>query len=117
MSIEKISTQLFLSALILVGLMMMPSGAFSETPATTTAPDALVHHRHGHYGEFKKIHKALHDLDHAKKALEHATSDLDGHKANALSAINQAEQELNAALESAKQAKPAAVVASPAPAK
>jgi len=83
--------------------------SFAQTPppaadAPAAAPVAAApetvkpaHHMHA-----PEIHKALHKLRAAKQDLEKASHDYGGHKAAAITAIDQAITELQAALETAK---------------
>jgi len=96
---------------LLFGAFILTGSSFAQTPppadtsaaAPVAAPAASApvvaktHHMHA-----PEIHKAMRKLRGAKQDLEKAAHDYGGHKAKAIEAINQALDELNAALDSEK---------------
>jgi hypothetical protein len=61
-----------------------------------------VHDWHDLDAVHKHVQEAIHEMDHARAANHY---DMDGHGAKAEELLHQAEQELNAAVESAKRAR------------
>jgi len=81
-------------------IFLMTGVSFAQTPPPSepvvSAPGVtVVHHAHDHHPE---IHRAMRKLRGAKADLEKAAHDYGGHKATALTDIDQALQELQAAL-------------------
>ncbi len=92
---------------LLFGAFILTGQSFAQTPAAqapaapeATAPVAVkpAHHAEHH----PEIHKAMRKLRGARQELEKAAHDYAGHKAKAMEAINQALEELRAALASDK---------------
>ena len=84
-----------------------PPAAAADAPAAPAAPAVAApetavkpHHEHEHHPELRKAMRRLRD---AKRDLEKATHDYDGHKAKAIEAINSALEELKAAVDSDKK--------------
>ncbi len=101
---NKVLMSLLFGAFILIG------ASFAQTPppapapaaaptASAAAPSAVKPVHHDRYPE---LHHAMHKLRGAKSDLEKAAHDYAGHKAKAIEAINQALEELRAALASDK---------------
>ena len=98
---KKVLMPLLFSAFILTGTSyaQTPPPA-ADAPAVVAAPETPKPSHHEHHPE---LHKAMHKLRGAKADLEKAAHDYDGHKAKAIEAINQALDEIKAALESDKK--------------
>ena len=103
-----------LNLLILAGLFALGTPLFAETVTGQTAvpapaAKAAVHAKHHHQKEMKfpKIQKTLHEIKDAKHSLEKISQDLNGHKAKAIQFLDQAAEELKAAMTEAKEARQA----------
>ena len=92
---------LLFSAFILTGTSFAQTPPPAAAPAVA-APEAVkpAHHEHEHHPELRK---AMRKLRGAKEDLQKATHDYAGHKAKAIEAINQAIEELKAAVDSDKK--------------
>jgi len=90
--------------MFLFGAFILTGSSFAQTtpPATPVVPatvkPSVMHHEH-----HPEIHKAMRKLRGAKEDLEKAEHDFGGHRLKAIEAINQALEELRAALESDKK--------------
>jgi hypothetical protein len=88
----------------LFGAFILAGVSFAQTPppaagaAPATVKPSVMHHEH-----HPEIHKAIRKLKGAKEDLEKAEHDYGGHRVKAIEAINQALEELRAALESDKK--------------
>lgn len=83
------------SAFILTGASYAQTPPPAAPPATAEAPVAV---KPAHMDHHPEIHKALRKLKGAKADLEKAAHDYGGHRVAAIGFINQAEEELKAAL-------------------
>ena len=98
------------SILILAGLFILGTPLFAETVAgqAVSAPAAKVaapaKHHHEKEIKFPKIHKALHEVKEAKKAVDKIPHELNGHKTKASQLLEQAAEELKAAMTEAQEA-------------
>ena len=96
---------------LLFGAFLLTGQSFAQTPPPAQAPAApaatsdtakpVVHHERK-AERHPELHKAIRKLRGAKQDLEKASHDYGGHKAKAMEAINQALEELRAALNSDK---------------
>ena len=102
------------AAFAVAALLMQPAAVFAQTfttpPATTGAPvtpgqfpagPASGQHGpegQGHGEHHPEIHRAMKRLEAAKEDLQHAAHDYDGHRAQAVQLIDQAEAQLQIAL-------------------
>jgi hypothetical protein len=88
---------------LLFGSFLLTASSFAQTPPPAAppvaAPTAVAPMHHEHHPE---IHKAMRKLRGAKADLEKAAHDYAGHRVAAIKLIDQALEELRAALESDK---------------
>ncbi len=91
---------------LLFGAFILTGQSFAQNPpvqpaAAPVAVPVAVKPAH-HHDRYPEIHKAMRKLRGAKSDLDKAAHDYAGHKAKAIEAINQALEELRAALASDK---------------
>lgn len=84
-----------LMLMVLIGLGAMPLLALADQTTPVAVPVPAKHEeRH------PQIHKAMNKLEEAKRHLQEAAHDYAGHRVKAIQFIDQAQQELNLALQS-----------------
>jgi len=88
---------------LLFGAFILTGTSFAQTPTPAAAPaaeaPAEVVKPASHHEHHPELVKARRKLRGAKQDLEKAAHDYGGHKAKAIEAINQALEEISAALE------------------
>lgn len=96
---NKVLMSLLFGAFVVTGTCyaQTPPPPAAEAPAAAEAPVAVKAAHHEHHPE---IHKAMRKLRGAKSDLEKASHDYAGHRVAAIKLIDQALEELKAALES-----------------
>ena len=101
---KKVLMSLLFAAFILTGssFAQTPPPAAQAPAAPAAAPAEAPKPASHHHDRFPELHKAMRKLRAAKSDLDKAAHDYDGHKAKAIAAIDQALEELRAALESDK---------------
>jgi len=94
---------------LLFGAFILTGSSYAQTPLPVAAPvapvatsDAVKPEHREHREHHPELHKAMRKLRGAKADLEKADHDYAGHKAKAIGLIDQALEELKAALESDK---------------
>lgn len=101
---NKVLLSLLIGAFILTGTSYAQTPPPAEAPAVAAKePAKTAHHERGEREKHPELHKALRKLKAAKQDLEKAAHDYNGHKSKAIESINQAIEELKAALESDKK--------------
>jgi len=95
---------------LLFGAFILTPLSFAQTPPPAEGPAAApaasaaapVTVKPAHHDRYPELHKAMRKLKGAKSDLEKAAHDYAGHKLKAIEAIDQALQELQAALSYAR---------------
>ena len=96
---NKVLMSLLFTAFILTGAryaQTQPPAADAPAAPAATAPETPKPAMH-HHDRFPELHRASRKLRGARQDLEKAAHDYDGHKAKAISAIDEALSEIKAA--------------------
>src|SRR5271157_1653505 len=94
----KVLMSLLFSAFLLTATSFAQAPAVAPASAVAAPESAKPVHRE-HRTHNTEIHKVMHKLREAKQDLGRAQRDFGGHRAKAIAAINQAIEELQAALD------------------
>ena len=96
---KKVLISLLFGAFIFTGISYAQTPPPAQAPVVAASEGVKPAHREKH----PELHKAMHKLRDAKQTLEKAGHEYGGHKAKAVAAINEALQEVQAALDTEKK--------------